>query len=97
MGPTFDSAPRDFPELNPAGGLERIDAGNDDTDEDLRLDVMASLRRAGEERPIARWGATEGALRRLPTNGAPSAIDPWPAIYREVARRLADDFAQAMR
>jgi hypothetical protein len=90
IGPSYDAAPIDFPELSPPGGLEKRDVGSDEVAEDLRLEVMASLRRVGWEAPIGRWSAAESTLRQLGNVIAPRESDPWRRVYEAVANRLAD-------
>jgi hypothetical protein len=90
IGPSADQAPIDFPELAVPGGLEHKDADGDEQQQDLRMEVMASLRRIHREELLAHWTASEGTLRRLGAIVAPHQGEAWPAVYHAVANRVAD-------
>jgi len=96
VGPTEDPAPLDFPELQPIGAHEHVDVGEDVIDHDLRLDVLASLRRLDQAEHVARWAASEGSLQRLFTAAAQNHRDPWRLVYQALANRLADQIVRAL-
>jgi hypothetical protein len=96
VGPAADRPPSGFSHLAEPGGREPLDVGRSELQEDLRLEVMASLRSTDRDRPLAEWNEVEGALRRLQVRMDTGERDPWPAVYGALATRLATEIAAAI-
>jgi hypothetical protein len=86
--------PSRLPEVH-AAALEAYDFGRVFRQTDLRMIVTASLRQAGEARPLARWSDEEGTLLRAGDGGEPT-VNPWAAVYGAMAEQLAEQIAGAL-
>ncbi len=91
IGPSIDPAPSSFPELGEVGDREAIDVGPTLVLQDLRLDVMVSLRKTDGAELITRWTTTEGELRV--DRPASSRRDRWSDLYEVTAHRVATGIA----
>lgn len=96
LGPVEDPAPVGFPELASPTVLEEADFGDSEVRHDLRVEAVASVRRAGVEHLIGRWTLSEGALLTEPTDDTPSDGRAWNSVYRGIARILARKIARSL-
>jgi hypothetical protein len=71
------------------GKINEIDVGETIAPEELRIDIVASVLRVGDRRPLERWALAEGSLVELPPT--PNAAEAsWSAVYAAMASRLVE-------
>jgi hypothetical protein len=76
------------------GRRETVDVGPTTNTDDLRLDVIASLRRSADDYLVNRWIDSGGALD---VSGTPNdANRRWEAIYDAMAERLSRQVIAAL-